>query len=133
MFDAAVGAPVPFDAEMDRDLGIDVNPQQEVRRAVDQASLRDMEDDATDQVGKICKIIDFKALTPTLEKEMDWEEFKFKMKVIASVLGVEREMDLAEGWQRDDVFENDLTIKMRAVSRVLYMLLGKYTGVVHDT
>ena len=69
MFDPAARAPVPSDDEMDRDLGLDVGTQKQVRGAADQESQRDMEEDATDQVGKICKIIDFKALTPTLEKE----------------------------------------------------------------
>ncbi len=89
-----VRTPVPFDEqEVDRDLGVaDVDPRaqrREVQRAVNWANQRDAEDDATDLVSKVCKIIDFKAMAPSLEKEADWEEFKFKMKVIASVLGIE--------------------------------------------
>ena len=80
------------------------------------------EEDATEMVSKVCKILDLKAKPPHLEKKQDWQEFKFKMKILGNTMGIESEMDEASATVAD-ASEKRLTVKQRAMSRVLYLLL----------
>ena len=118
--------PLPWDAEMDRDLGLDVSDLPEERRVMQRGADRTAqvqhEEDITEMVSKACKILDLKAKPPNLDKEQDWQEFKFKMKILAGTVGIESEMDEAAATV-SDVSEKRLTDKQRVMSRVLYLLL----------
>ena len=87
---------MPWDAEMDRDLGFDVSDLPEERRVMqrgaDRAAQAQHGDDIMETVSKICKILDLQAKPPHLEKEQDWQEFKFKMKILGGTMDIESEM-----------------------------------------
>ena len=42
-----------------------------------------------------------KAKPPLLDKEQDWQEFKFKMKILGSTMAIESEMDEASATVAD--------------------------------
>ena len=69
--------PLPWDAEMDRDLGLDVSDLPEERRVMQRGADRTAqvqhEEDITEMVSKVCKILDLKAKPPHLDKEQDWQ------------------------------------------------------------
>ena len=66
--------------------------------------------------------MDLKAKPPHLDKEQDWQEFKFRMKILGGTIDIESEMDEAAATV-SDVSEKRLTAKQQAMSRVLYLLL----------
>ena len=118
--------PVSWEAEMDRDLGLEASDMPEehrvMQRVFNRAAQAQHEENITEMVSKVCKILDLKAKPPHLEKEQDWQEFKFKMKILGSTMGIESEMDEAAATVAD-ASEKRLTVKQRAMSRVLYLLL----------
>ena len=69
--------PLPWDAEMDRDLGLDVSDLPEERRVMQRGTDRTTQaqhgDDITEMVSNICKILDLKAKPLHLDKEQDWQ------------------------------------------------------------
>ena len=121
--------PLPWDAGIYRDLGLDVSDMPEERRVMQRGADRTTQaqhgDDITEMVSKVCKILDLKAKPPHLDKEQDWQEFKFKMKILAGTVGIESEMDEAAATV-SDVSKKRLTDKQRAMSRVLYLLLKAF-------
>ena len=84
--------PVYWEAEIDRDLGLGASDLPEEHRVMQHGFNRgfqaQQEEDATEMVSKVCKMLDLKAKPPHLEKEQDWQEFKFKMKILGSISGI---------------------------------------------
>ena len=119
---------VPWEAEMDRDLGLEASDLPEehrvMQRGFNRATQAQCEEDVTEMVSKACKILDLKAKPPHLEKEQDWQDFKFKMKILGSTMGIESEMDEASATVAD-ASEKRLTVKQPAMSRVLYCFSRK--------
>ena len=116
---------------MDRDLGIDVGEPssavqqcREVQRAVPRTRVEHVED-YTEILSNLCKLVDFRIVVPALGKdETTWTEFKFKITLVAQALGIEEERNMAATWTRD-VSEDQLDIRLKARSQVLYSVLRR--------
>ena len=84
--------PLPWDAEMDRDLGLDDLDMPEGRRVVQRGPDRTIqaqhEDDIAEMISKVRKNLDLKAKPPHLDKEQDWQEVKFKMKILGGTMDI---------------------------------------------
>ena len=111
---------------MDQDLGLEASGLLEEHRVMQCGSNRAIqaqyEKDVTDIVSRVCKILDLKEKPPHLEREQEWQEFEFKMKILGSTMGIESEMDEAATTVAD-ASDKRLTVKQQAMSRVLYLLL----------